>query len=112
MIVVSLLGFLIVYMLRARRNRDAAHREFVNRNKDLLRATVRPNTGAVWFNIEEIKAATDNLFCFIIKKTIILLIKVTLRNITRSPPYWAVESLLAQQNKCRLEKQPNIGEML
>ena len=69
-------------MLRARRNCDAAHREFVNRNKDLLKAIVRPNTGAVWFNIEEIKAATDNLFCFIIKKTIILLIKVTLPNVT------------------------------
>ncbi|GLJ24929.1 hypothetical protein SUGI_0477080 [Cryptomeria japonica] len=53
-------GGLAVYFLREKRNREAVHRRFIRRNRTLLKATVRPNTGAIWFKIDEIKAATDN----------------------------------------------------
>lgn len=61
-LVISLSAFLSIYLLRARRKRDSAHRQFVKRNRDLLRATmkVKPTTDLVWFKIEEIKAATHN----------------------------------------------------
>jgi len=59
-VVFSLLAFLSIYLSKARRNRDAAHRQFVNRNRDLFRATMKPATGVVWFSIHEMKAATQN----------------------------------------------------
>jgi len=38
----------------------AVHRRFVRRNTILLKAAVKPNTGAVWFDIRLIRDATDN----------------------------------------------------
>lgn len=37
-----------------------AHRRFVRRNEKLLHAVLRPNNGAVWFDIRLIRDATDN----------------------------------------------------
>ncbi|GLJ24928.1 hypothetical protein SUGI_0477070 [Cryptomeria japonica] len=51
---------LAVYFLREKRNREAVHRRFIMRNRSLLQTTVRPNTGAIWFKIDEIRAATEN----------------------------------------------------
>lgn len=51
---------LLYRMWLTRRKRKAVHRGFVRRNEELLKAAVRPNTGAVWFGIEEIKTATAN----------------------------------------------------
>lgn len=53
------LGLLYRLWLRARK-RKAVHRGFVRRNEELLKEAVKPNTGAVWFGIEEIKTATAN----------------------------------------------------
>lgn len=44
--------------LSTRKNHEALQRPFVRRNRDVFRATVRPNTGTVWFNIQVTKAAT------------------------------------------------------
>eukprot|EP01018_Ginkgo_biloba_P019341 Gb_33832 [translate_table: standard] len=52
--------FAIAYCWWVRKNREAVHRQFIRRNRNLLKETVKPNTGAVWFNIEEIKEATRN----------------------------------------------------
>jgi serine/threonine protein kinase len=59
-IVAFVSAFVIVCLLWERRNRGAVHRQFIRRNRSLLRTTVRPNTGAVWFSIQEINAATQN----------------------------------------------------
>eukprot|EP01018_Ginkgo_biloba_P019372 Gb_05449 [translate_table: standard] len=51
----------IAYCLWARKNRGAGHRLFVRRNRILLKRTMlKPNTGAVWFSIDDIKEATQN----------------------------------------------------
>uniref|UniRef100_A0A0D6QSL1 non-specific serine/threonine protein kinase n=1 Tax=Araucaria cunninghamii TaxID=56994 RepID=A0A0D6QSL1_ARACU len=49
-----------LYWLWARRSRKAPHRQFIRRNRSLLKGTVRPNTGAIWYDIDEIRAATAN----------------------------------------------------
>ena len=36
------------------------HRPFVRWKEELLNATMKPNTEVVWFDIEEIREATDN----------------------------------------------------
>jgi hypothetical protein len=36
-----------------KRNRKAVHRGFVRRNEKLLKSSVKPNTGAVWFDIRD-----------------------------------------------------------
>ncbi|KAH9308049.1 hypothetical protein KI387_035960 [Taxus chinensis] len=53
-------GLGLCYCLWARRNGNAHHRLFVRLNRSLLNGTVKPNTGAAWFNIQDIKVATDN----------------------------------------------------
>jgi hypothetical protein len=58
-LLICALGLLYRLWVR-RRNRKAVHRGFVTRNEKLLKSAVKPNTGAVWFGIKEIKAATDN----------------------------------------------------
>eukprot|EP00253_Pinus_taeda_P033303 PITA_33303 len=51
----------LLYCLWARkRSRKVEPRGFARRNEEHLKSSVKPNTGAVWFDIEEIKAATDN----------------------------------------------------
>ncbi|GLJ24925.1 hypothetical protein SUGI_0476830 [Cryptomeria japonica] len=54
--------FVLCYWWWVRRNggESAKHESFVGMNKSLLKAIVKPNTGAVWFDIEEIRAATGN----------------------------------------------------
>lgn len=41
------------------RKRRLMHQEFVDRNSKLIRASMLPNTGAVWFKLEQIKDATS-----------------------------------------------------
>uniref|UniRef100_A0A0D6QXW0 non-specific serine/threonine protein kinase n=1 Tax=Araucaria cunninghamii TaxID=56994 RepID=A0A0D6QXW0_ARACU len=50
----------IGYFLWARMHGKARHFFFVRRNKSILQGSVKPNTGAVWFNMKELKDATDN----------------------------------------------------
>lgn len=51
----------LLYCLWARkRSRKVEPRGFARRNEEHLKSSVKPNTGAVWFDIEDIKAATDN----------------------------------------------------
>lgn len=59
-ILVGICAGLAVYFLREKRNREAVHRRFIVRNRSLLKTTVKPNTGAIWFDINEIKVATEN----------------------------------------------------
>ncbi|GLJ24910.1 hypothetical protein SUGI_0476590 [Cryptomeria japonica] len=60
------IGFLLLsglglgYCLWVRMKGKAKHRYFVRNNRSLLKDTVKPNMGAVWFNIHRIKAATAN----------------------------------------------------
>jgi hypothetical protein len=56
-LLICTLGLLYRLWVRTR-NRKAVHRGFVRRNEELLKAAMKPNTGAVWFGIQEIKTAT------------------------------------------------------
>ena len=47
-------------LLQVRRNRDVEHKQFVNKSRKILRVTARPNTGAIWFSIQETRPATHN----------------------------------------------------
>lgn len=58
-LLICALGLLYRMWVR-KRKRKAMHRGFVRRNEELLKSSVKPNTGAVWFGIQEIKAATDD----------------------------------------------------
>jgi serine/threonine protein kinase len=60
LLLVSVVGLL--YCLREKwiDPKAVLHRRFVRRNKNLRKSVVKPNTGAVWFDIQEIKEATDN----------------------------------------------------
>jgi hypothetical protein len=58
-LLICALGLLYRLWVRTR-NRKAVHRGFVRHNEELLKAFVKPNTGAVWFGIQEIKTATAN----------------------------------------------------
>ncbi|KAH9308043.1 hypothetical protein KI387_035954, partial [Taxus chinensis] len=60
MIVILLCSLALGYYCWARMMRKAKHAHFVRTNRNLLKRTVKPNTGAVWFDIQEIKAATGN----------------------------------------------------
>lgn len=56
--VLSIIALGLLYRLWVRRR--AVHMGSVRRSKELLKADVIPNTGAVSFDIQEIKTATDN----------------------------------------------------
>jgi hypothetical protein len=43
-----------------KRNRKAVHRGFVRRNEKFLNSSLKHNTGAVSFGIQQFNAATDN----------------------------------------------------
>lgn len=55
-----LVGFsaAVLLWLWLRRKKWLVHREFVDRNNKLIKAHMLPNTGAVWFKLEQIKEAT------------------------------------------------------
>ncbi|KAH7301508.1 hypothetical protein KP509_23G030300 [Ceratopteris richardii] len=40
--------------------RQLYHEKFVRLNKDLLNGKLQPNTGAIWYQFEDLKAATNN----------------------------------------------------
>ncbi|KAI5073435.1 hypothetical protein GOP47_0011448 [Adiantum capillus-veneris] len=54
------LGVAILFWLWFKRKRWLLHQEFIDRNSKLINASMLPNTGAVWFKIQQIKEATDN----------------------------------------------------
>jgi hypothetical protein len=59
LVLICALG-IFYYLLVTRIDPKAVHRRFVKRNEKLLKAAVKPNTGAVWFDIRIIRDATDN----------------------------------------------------
>lgn len=62
----SVLGLLIGFSAAAflwlwfRRKRWLVHQNFLDRNKQLLKASMVPNTGAIWFKLEQIMEATND----------------------------------------------------
>jgi hypothetical protein len=60
LLLVCAVGFLYCLWVSRIDPKAVLHSIFVRRNKNLLRSAMRPNTGAVWFDIQEIRDATDN----------------------------------------------------
>ncbi|XP_057813101.2 probable receptor-like protein kinase At1g11050 [Cryptomeria japonica] len=53
----------IRYWRWARAKLGGKHRRFVRINRSLLSNAVKPNMGKVWFNVRQIKEATNNFSC-------------------------------------------------
>lgn len=49
-----------VFLFLWRRKKGEEHRAFIQRNKTLLLSSMRPNTGLIMYDFDEIKAATKN----------------------------------------------------
>lgn len=60
--IVAIMGCLtaIFAWLWCLRRRQLYHERFVKRNKRLLNSTLNPNVGAIWYEFEELKVATNN----------------------------------------------------
>ncbi|MCO5591044.1 hypothetical protein L7F22_045020 [Adiantum nelumboides] len=50
----------VFFWLWFKRKRWLLHQEFIERNNKLTNASMLPNTGAVWFKLQQIKEATNN----------------------------------------------------